>query len=141
MLPENDALTEFVFGGDDSYVRLLVGDGVTEDALHSDICDVYMKGCFHHNGLCSKETHTVVSRRMEKRLGVRPVVLQDASICLPFVAESCTRFAKVLCGALGRSSLVIERHGTPDTLFVVRFEVCRPRSDVFLDNMCARPGG
>lgn len=131
-----DAMTEFVFGDDDGYVGVVLQD-LAPDGLHCLISDVYLRGCFFHNAMCSKDTHAVVSRRMASRLGVRVIVLQDASICLPFVAD-CTRYTQILGGALDRSSLVVERHGTPDTLFVVRFEIFFPETGTFLVNRCGR---
>jgi hypothetical protein len=130
-------LTDFVFGEDASYLGVAVD--ATPDVLHCIIGEVYIGGCFRHNALCSKETHTVVSRRMAERLGVRVVVLQDASICLPFVAD-CTCTSNILAGSLDRNSLIIHRHGTPDTLFAVRFKIFHPRRDTFLDNMCSFSG-
>jgi hypothetical protein len=131
-----DEITEFVFGKDDGYVGVILQDS-TPDGLHCLISDVYLRGCFLHNAMCSKETHAVVSRRMASRLGIRVVVLQDASICLPFVAD-CTRYTQILGGALDRSLLAIERHGSADTLFVVRFEIFFPGAGTFLDNRCGR---
>lgn len=131
-----DVITEFVFGEDDRYAGVVLNDS-TPDGLHCLISDVYLRGCFLHNAMCSKETHAVVSRRMATRLGIRVVVLHDASICLPFVAD-CTRYTQILGGALDRSSLVVERHGTPDTLFAVRFEIFFPDTGTFLDNRCGR---